>query len=113
MQTRVKELRQQKHISQIALAVRIGCSQNMISKIEKGECDPKGSILMELSDFFGVSVDYLLGISNQRYNEDRKIKVVRMLDLCQEYVEKYEKLSEKGKDAINVLTDRILEIEET
>lgn len=112
MQTRVKELREQRHISQITLAVRIGCSQNMISKIEKGESDPKGNVLVKLADFFGVSADYLLGLSEKKYDMENSTRLIRGLGLQQEYVEKYEKLSDKGKETVNILIDRILEMEE-
>lgn len=36
MENRIKELREQKKISQVCLATYVGCSQNMISKIELG-----------------------------------------------------------------------------
>lgn len=55
METRVRELRQHRKISQTTLSVYVGCSQNTISKIEKGTCDPKASILIEMSKYFGVS----------------------------------------------------------
>lgn len=67
METRVKELRQHRKISQTTLSVYVGCSQNTISKIEKGTCDPKASILIEMSKYFGVSVDYILGISDIKH----------------------------------------------
>ena len=66
MYTRVKELRELKGISQLSLGLRVGCSQNTISKIEKGEVDPRAGILLEMAKYFGVSVDYLLGVSNTK-----------------------------------------------
>lgn len=40
METRVKQLREERNISQLNLAVRIGVSQQTISKIEMGTCVP-------------------------------------------------------------------------
>lgn len=111
MQTRVKELRERKKMSQLNLAVRIGSSQNMISKIEKGESDPSGSLLLEMSELFGVSVDYILGRSGEKFTAERKTKLLRLAEENQEYVEKYGRLSEASKTAVNTVMDRMLEIE--
>lgn len=111
MQIRIKELREQKKMSQMTLAVRAGCSQNTISKIEKGECDPKASLLAEMSELFGVSVDYILGLSREKFTAERRSRLTRLVDISQEYVEKYEKLSEENKAVINVVVDRMLELE--
>lgn len=46
MKNRVKELREQKQISQVCLATHVGCSQNTISKIELGTTAPKGELLV-------------------------------------------------------------------
>ena len=56
MKNRVKELREQKQISQVCLATHVGCSQNTISKIELGTTAPKGELLIELSKYFNVSI---------------------------------------------------------
>ena len=74
MVTRVKELREQKKISQLTLGTMVGCSQNTISKIEKGECDPKGSVLIEMSKYFGVSVDYILCLSDYKNYSDAYVR---------------------------------------
>lgn len=43
MHNRIKKLRKQRQITQTILGMRVGCSQNVISKIEKGKCDPRGA----------------------------------------------------------------------
>ena len=57
----IKELRQEKGISQAALANAIGVSQKAIDFWERGVNQPKASYIVLLSDFFEVSCDYLLG----------------------------------------------------
>ena len=59
MKTRVKELRLAKHVTQIQLAVAIGCSQNTISRIELEEAIPNGDVLIKIAQYFNVTVDYL------------------------------------------------------
>ena len=58
---RLAELRNSRKISQKDLAAIIGYSQNMISQWENGTRDPGTEVLKQLADFFGVTVDYLLG----------------------------------------------------
>lgn len=57
---RIKELREEKHISQSALAVAIGTSQRNIGRWENRENEPTYSQLVKLADFFEVSIDYLV-----------------------------------------------------
>lgn len=109
---RIKALREQKHISQVALATRVGCSQNTISKIENGECDPRGSLLTELANFFGVSVDYLMGLSEHKYTEESNQRYGQKINNGTEYMEKYIRLSENSREAINILLDQLSVLEE-
>jgi transcriptional regulator with XRE-family HTH domain len=58
-------LRNQKGLSQGELAEKMGMSQQTISKYERGLLEPALETLNFLADFFNVSVDYLLGRSDQ------------------------------------------------
>jgi len=58
---RLKELREEKGISQVHLAKEIGIYQATISKYEKGLREPDFQTLKKLCDFFGVTAGYLLG----------------------------------------------------
>lgn len=57
----LKELREEKGLSQMELARATGISQSAIAKWEKGKTEPTSSSLITLSHFFGESVDFLLG----------------------------------------------------
>ncbi len=61
---RIKELRQEKSLSQANVAKAIGVSQKAIDYWERGVNEPKASYIIALADFFGVSCDYLLGKEN-------------------------------------------------
>ena len=54
------QLRKQKGLSQEQLADELGVSRQAISKWEGGTCLPETEKLAQLSDFLGVSIDYLL-----------------------------------------------------
>ena len=58
---RLKELRKKKGISQLRLATDLNTTQNTISRYETGEREPGIGELIKIADYFNVSVDYLIG----------------------------------------------------
>lgn len=58
---RLKELRQENGIGQVELAKKINVSKGIISFWENGLREPTMSNLISLADFFGVTLDYLVG----------------------------------------------------
>lgn len=63
---RIKEIRQEKNLSQTDIAKALGVTRQAISLYEKGDREPKLETWQKLADFFGVSVPYLQGISRVR-----------------------------------------------
>ena len=61
---RLKEIRKARGISQLKLAMDLNMAQNTISRYETGEREPGITELITLADYFRVSVDYLLGRTN-------------------------------------------------
>ena len=61
---RLKELRENKDLSQSELAEVMHISQSSISEYENGNQQPPLAMLTQLADFFNVNVDYLLGRTN-------------------------------------------------
>lgn len=60
---RLKELRKERGISQVKLAMDLCTNQNTISRYETGEREPGIAELIRIADYFGVSIDYLVGRS--------------------------------------------------
>ena len=60
MQTRLKQLRIQKKISQVKLAMELNMSQNSISRYDTGEREADYKTLIKIADYFDVSLDYML-----------------------------------------------------
>ena len=58
---RLREIRRSKGISQLKLAMDLNTNQNTISRYETGEREPGINELIRLADYFQVSVDYLIG----------------------------------------------------
>jgi transcriptional regulator with XRE-family HTH domain len=66
---RLKELRKQRHLSQRDLADKLQVAQQTIGGWETGRTEPNNELLSKLADFFGVTVDYLLGRTNDQHEE--------------------------------------------
>lgn len=63
---RIKEIRLQNGISQKQLALAIGVAQNTLSQYENGKRAPDFDTMARISDYFHVSVDYLLGRDEEK-----------------------------------------------
>lgn len=57
---RLRQLRQQRGISQLKLAMDLNLNQNSISRYERGEREADYATLVKFANYFGVSIDYLL-----------------------------------------------------
>ena len=57
---RLSELRKEKGISQEDLAKKIGVHTNVVGRYERGEANPSIEIATNISNVFGVSLDYLV-----------------------------------------------------
>ena len=57
---KLKELRLQRGISQLKLAMDLGMNQNSISRYEQGVREADYQTLIAFADYFDVSLDYLL-----------------------------------------------------
>lgn len=60
----LRKIRKEKGISQLKLALDLNMSQNTISRYETGEREPGINELIRIADYFNISVDYLLGRTN-------------------------------------------------
>ena len=58
---RLKELRRQRGLTQAEVAKLVNYSQNLISTWENGSHEPNITALITLSNYFNVSVDYMIG----------------------------------------------------
>ncbi len=70
---RIKELRNEKGITQSELSNYLGLTPKMISFYELEQRFPPQDIIIKLADYFNVSTDYLLGRSEIR-NSDKLLK---------------------------------------
>lgn len=69
---RLKTLRNSLNITQKELASFLGINQNTYSYWENGKVKIDSDSLSKLSNYFGVSVDYILGISDEKKEDSVK-----------------------------------------
>ena len=83
MLIRLLELRKAKKMTQQRLAIELGIDQASISSYESGKYLPTVEVLVKLAAYFGVSTDYLLGLSDVKMpqtmvNDDATMLVVTL-----------------------------------
>jgi transcriptional regulator with XRE-family HTH domain len=62
---RIRHLREDKDLTQATMGEILSCSQRVYSNYERGDIDIPTATLIKLADFHQVSVDYILGRTNQ------------------------------------------------
>ncbi len=67
---RIKDLREDNDLSQATIAKVIKTTQQQYSKIELGKSDISGEKLRLLAEFYNISADYILGLTD----EPRRLK---------------------------------------
>ena len=63
---RLQELRRERHVTQKSMAEFLGIQMRSYQSYEGGDRRPDYEKLVALADYFGVTTDYLLGLSDQR-----------------------------------------------
>lgn len=66
MANRLRDLREDADLNQTQLAKILGMSQTGYSKYETGENDIPTQVLIKLAEFYKTSIDYILGVSDQK-----------------------------------------------
>ena len=91
MQNRIRELREDRDLRQIDVAEKTGIDQRTLSNYETGKTNPDSYAIIQLAKFYGVSADYLLGMSDMNIHDMQDIatelkKISARLDNLQKYI---------------------------
>ena len=101
---RLKELRKQKGLTQQGLADEISVSKITVLRWENEERQIKPEKAQQLADFFGVSVGYLLGFSNDV--EKHPFELDEISEISKPYlVKELEKRRQERREELRVLRD--------
>lgn len=119
----LRSLRISKSLTQSEVAEKLGLTTNAYQSYERGTSEPNCKSLRTLADYYGVSVDYLIGRTNERYSENTVIEQymtlpenvqVALLELIQKMADTNEstRKSQSIKEAImgifSLLIDQII-----
>lgn len=77
---RIKDLREDRDLRQIDVAEKVGIDQRSLSNYETGKTNPDSETVVRLARFFGVSCDYLLGVSDSNLS-DRRALLAELADI--------------------------------
>lgn len=111
---RIRDLREDNDITQRAVAAYLGTTAQYYGRYEQGQAELPFERAIQLGKFYGVSLDYLAELTDNkrgigadeitdRLNESRQ-KLTRYSEL----IEKYERLSDTSKLIISSLIDELL-----
>ncbi len=106
-ENRIRELRKNHNLSQEAFSVIFDTTQQTVSRLENGAYDIPSGILIEMSAFFNVTTDYILGISDIKHDLNGQIRMNREMDQCYEIVLRYQNLSAINQKTIQIILERL------
>ncbi len=90
---RIRELREDRDLRQIDVANATNIDQKTLSNYETGRTNPDSYAIVRLADFFGVTCDYLLGVSDRSMKNMNDVlheldEIERRLDDVKKYLRK-------------------------
>lgn len=66
MYPRIRDLREDKDLTQREMGEILSCSQRVYSNYERGDLDIPTEILIKLAKFHKTTTDYILGLTNKK-----------------------------------------------
>ena len=100
-----KELRIEKKLSQDSIAKDLDVSQSLINNWETGRSTPSPEMLEYIADYFDISIDYLVGRTNDR----RWYKKSSDTEILNKIYEQLKKLPKLEQVLVLELTRKIVE----
>lgn len=100
MESRIKQLRENRGLIQEILASELGITQQMLSKYERDVLCTKVDVLKRIAEYFNVTTDYLLGVSEVKRDLQGQMKVNKTLDTYYDLIEIYKGLDEYDQEMV-------------
>jgi transcriptional regulator with XRE-family HTH domain len=105
LKNRIKELRKEKELTQGELARIIHLTRSSIAGYESGSKIPTIDTIIDLSNYFNVTTDYLLGVSNLRhYNSPSELNQ----NFIKQFENNYNKLDDSYKLAVSKIVTTLI-----
>ena len=107
MKTRLKELRMEKNLTQTQLSLNTNISQSSLCKMETECANVNGSQIVVLSQYFGVSTDYFLCMTNEKLPVDVKASIQRETSAFSQLFYYYSKLNHFDRELVLDMTAKL------
>lgn len=66
MRLRIRDIREDRDLTQKQVAQHLMCDQSLYSKYERGEREIPLNLMIRLAQFYQVSIDYLVGLTDEK-----------------------------------------------
>ena len=100
MESRIKELRENRRLIQAILASELNITQQSLSKYERDITTIKNDILKSKAEYFNVTTDYLLGVSDVKRDLQGQMKMNKDIDEYYDLIEVYKGLDKYDKEMV-------------
>lgn len=100
MQNRLEQLRKEKGFTRESFAKYIGIPYSTLRNYESGTYEPRMEFWIQMSQYFEVSLDYMLGMSDEKENCD-------ITKDEYEFLEGYSKLDSQGKELVDLVIEQL------
>lgn len=94
---RLINVRKERGYTRESLANALGISKYTLRNYELGATEPGHTFLKQISDFFHVSIDYLMGLTN----EPEILESFELNTAEKDIIKKYRDLDEHGKEMVD------------
>lgn len=106
MYQRIRDLREDEQLTQKEIAAKVYDTQQHYQLYESGKREPPFSFIIQLSKIYGVSIDYIAGITNSKGGTHKNSREES------EILSKYNSLSDKRKGRVLQLLDMLYDEEQ-
>lgn len=106
-ENRIRELRKNLNMSQEALSQIICTTQQAVSHMENHAYDISSDLLIKMAEYFNVTTDYILGISDIKRDYNGQYRMNQEMDKCYDIVLRYQNLSEINKKTLRCILERL------
>ena len=107
MESRIKSLREKRGLIQEILAAELGITQQTLSRYEGDVAFIKVDVLKKLAEYFNVTTDYLLGMSDMKRDLTGQLKVNEVVDEYYDLIEVYKKLDSYDQELVWLMIQNI------
>lgn len=112
MSGRLRELRENRRISQEALGRELGTSQQNLSRYELDINVIPADMLIRFATYYNVTTDYILGISNEKRNIEGQARIDKKMEENFDFLEIYRELNADHREILWHLATDLKRVEE-